>query len=94
MERALLAHPDVREAAVYAVPDDRFGEAVRAAVVLEPGAAVDAPTLVAFCRGRIAGYKCPRAIDVLEALPRTGSGKIDKKRMREPFWLGRDGRIS
>jgi acyl-CoA synthetase (AMP-forming)/AMP-acid ligase II len=94
VERALLAHPAVREAAVYAVPDDRFGEAVRAAVVLEPGAAVDAATLLAFCRGRIAGYKCPRAIDVLEALPRTGSGKIDKKRMREPFWLGRDRRIS
>jgi acyl-CoA synthetase (AMP-forming)/AMP-acid ligase II len=94
VERALLAHPAVREAAVFAIPDDRFGEAVRAAVVLQAGAGVDAAALIAFCRARIAGYKCPRAIDLLAALPRTGSGKIDKKMMREPFWAGRDRRIS
>ena len=95
VERALLAHPAVREAAVFAVPDDRFGEAVRAAVVLQPGMPEPgAAGLRDFCRGRIAGYKCPRQVDVVEALPRTGSGKIDKKRLREPFWRGRDRRIS
>jgi fatty-acyl-CoA synthase len=95
VERALLAHPAVREAAVFAVPDDRFGEAVRAAVVMQPGMpAPEAERLREFCRGRIAGYKCPRAVDVVRALPRTGSGKIDKKRLREPFWRGRDRRIS
>jgi len=95
VERALLAHPAVREAAVFAVPDERHGEAVRAAVVLQPAAAAaDAAVLRDFCRGRIAGYKCPRTIDFVEALPRTGSGKIDKKQLREPFWRGRDRRIS
>jgi fatty-acyl-CoA synthase len=94
VERALLAHPEVREAAVFAVPDPRFGEAVRAAVVLHPGGAAGAEALAAFCRGRIASYKCPRAVDLVAALPRTGSGKIDKKRLREPFWRGRDRRIS
>ena len=94
MERALLRHPEVREAAVFAVPDDRFGEAVRAAVVLGPGGAAGADDLAAFCRARIAGYKCPRAFDLLAALPRTGSGKIDKRALREPHWRGRPRRIS
>jgi acyl-CoA synthetase (AMP-forming)/AMP-acid ligase II len=84
----------VAEAAVFAVPDDRWGEAVRAAVVLrEPGGA-RAADLAAFCRGRIAGYKCPAAIDLLAELPRTGSGKIDKKALRAPFWRGRDRQIN
>ncbi|HEV8200127.1 MAG TPA: AMP-binding protein [Candidatus Polarisedimenticolia bacterium] len=95
VERALLSHPAVREAAVFAVPDARYGEAVRAAVVLQPGTpAAEAAGLRDFCRGRMAGYKGPRTIDVVEALPRTGSGKVDKKRLREPFWRGRDRRIS
>ena len=94
VERALLRHPEVREAAVFAVPDDRFGEAVRAAVVLGPGGAAGADDLAAFCRTRIAGYKCPRAFDLLAALPRTGSGKIDKRALREPHWRGRPRRIS
>jgi len=94
VERALLEHAAVREAAVFAIPDERFGESVMAAVVLQPGAAVEAAALAAFCRGRIAGYKCPRTVDIVPALPRTGSGKIDKKRLREPFWKGRDRRIS
>ena len=94
VERALLLHPEVREAAVFAVPDERFGEAVRAAVALRPGGEVAAADLAAFCRERIAAYKCPRAIDVLDALPRLGSGKIDKRGLREPHWRGRPRRIS
>jgi acyl-CoA synthetase (AMP-forming)/AMP-acid ligase II len=94
VEHALHDHPAVREAAVFAVPDERWGEAVRAAVALRDGALVDPTALIAFCRGRIAGYKCPRQIDILPALPRTGSGKIDKKTMREPFWIGRTRRIN
>jgi len=94
VEHALHEHPAVREAAVFAAPDDRWGEAVRAAVVLREGVLIDGTALVAFCRERIAGYKCPRQIDILPALPRTGSGKIDKKAIREPFWRGRDRRIN
>ena len=94
VERALLAHPAVREAAVYAVPDERFGEAVRAAVAPHPGGAASADELVDFCRARIAAYKCPRSIEFIPALPRTGSGKIDKRSLREPHWRGRPRRIS
>ena len=94
VEGALLDHPGVREAAVFAVPDDRWGEAVRAAVVSRPGEPLGAEDLIAFCRERIAAFKCPRAIDFLEELPRTGSGKIDKKALREPYWANRTRRIN
>jgi len=98
VESVLLEHPGVREVAVFGVPDPEWGEAVRAAIVPEAGdlAAADAEiaALMAFCRERIAAYKCPRAIDLHAALPRTGSGKIDKRALREPFWTGRDRRIN
>jgi acyl-CoA synthetase (AMP-forming)/AMP-acid ligase II len=94
VENVLYAHPAVREAAVFSTPDDDWGEAVRAAVVLKDAAAVTGDELIAFSRGRIAHYKCPRAVDFLPALPRTGSGKIDKKGLREPFWRGRARRIN
>jgi acyl-CoA synthetase (AMP-forming)/AMP-acid ligase II len=93
VEKVLYAHPAVREAAVFGIPDARWGEAVRAAVVLrEPGGAA-AADLTAFCRARIARYKCPAVIDLVEALPRTGSGKIDKKELRAPFWKGETRQI-
>ncbi len=92
VEHVLHEHPSVREAAVFAVPDETWGEAVRAAVVpAAPGAG--AAELIAFCRERIAHYKCPRVIDLVTALPRTGSGKVDKKALREPFWRGMERRI-
>ncbi len=94
VEHALFEHPAVREAAVYGVPDDTWGEAVRAAVVPLAQGAVGAEDLIAFCRERIARYKCPRVIDLVQALPRTGSGKIDKKALREPFWAGRTRKIN
>jgi acyl-CoA synthetase (AMP-forming)/AMP-acid ligase II len=93
VENALYAHPGVVEAAAYGVPDERWGEAVRAAVVLRDPGAASAAELAAFCRGRIAGYKCPAVIDLVAALPRTGSGKIDKKVLRAPFWAGCDRQI-
>ena len=93
VENALYEHSGVREAAVFGVPDDTWGESVRAAVV--PGEqGVSAGELVVFCRERLARYKCPREVDFLEALPRTGSGKIDKKALREPFWRGRSRQIN
>ncbi|HUD73028.1 MAG TPA: AMP-binding protein [Dongiaceae bacterium] len=94
VEQALLEHAAVREAAVYGAPDDAWGESVRAAVVLAPGARATAGELIALCRTRIAAFKCPRAIDLLDALPRTGSGKIDKRALREPHWAGRARRIN
>ncbi len=94
VENALYEHPAVREAAVFGVPDETWGEMVRAAVVLKEGQEATPESLIAACRERIAHYKCPRAIDLVESLPRTGSGKIDKKALRELFWTGRAKRIN
>ena len=94
VENVLYEHPAVREAAVFGVPDERWGELVRAAVVSDGARRVTAEELIAFCRAHVAHYKCPRAIDLVEALPRTGSGKIDKKALRAPFWRGRDRGIN
>ncbi|MCB9175722.1 MAG: AMP-binding protein [Caldilineae bacterium] len=83
VENAILGHPAVLECAVYGVPDDDLGERVVAAVVLGSGATVDAAALVAHCRARIGGFKLPRTIRFLPDLPRTGSGKISKRALRE-----------
>lgn len=83
VENVLYAHPAVLECAVFGVPDERWGERVTAAVVLRPGAQATAAELVAFCRDRIAHYKAPKEVRFLDALPRTGSGKITKKALRE-----------
>ena len=83
VENALHAHPAVHEAAVFGVPDPHWGETVRAAVVLASGQQAAEQELIAFCRERIAHYKAPRAIDFREELPRTGSGKLAKHRLRK-----------
>ena len=83
VEHVLHDHPAVREAAVYGVPDDHWGEVVRAAVVLNPEAVAGDRELTAFCRDRLAGFKVPRGFDFLDALPRTGTGKINKKGLRD-----------
>jgi len=94
VEHVLQDHPDVLESAVIAVPDERWGEAVKAVVVLREGREPSAESLIASCRERLARYKAPKSVDFAGALPRTGSGKIDKKRLREPFWRGRDRRVN
>jgi long-chain acyl-CoA synthetase len=69
---------------VYGTPHEVWGEAVTAAVVLRPGAHASAEQLVAHCRAHIAAYKCPKSVRFLDALPRTGTGKIQKRALREP----------
>ena len=88
VENALYEHAEVLEVAVFGIPDETWGETVRAAVVLRESGTVSPAGLIAFCRERIARFKCPRAVDLVEALPRTGSGKIDKKALRAPFRTG------
>ncbi len=85
VENALYEFPAVLEAAVFGVPDATWGEVVCAAVVPRPGWTLDEAELLRSCRARIAGYKVPRQIHVLSELPRTGSGKIEKRRLRERF---------
>ncbi len=90
VERVLAEHPSVMEVAVIGVPDDRWGETVKAVVALHPGAETTEEELIGFCREQLARYKCPRSVDVLEALPRNPTGKILKRDLRKPYWEGRD----
>ena len=85
VENALYAHPAVLEAAAFGLPDPTWGEAVTAAVVLKAGESCSAEALIAFCREQIAAYKAPKQVHFLDELPRTGSGKISKKTLRESF---------
>jgi acyl-CoA synthetase (AMP-forming)/AMP-acid ligase II len=83
VEGILMEHPSIREAAVIGVPDERWGEAVHAAVTLAPGASLVESDLKAFCQARLAGYKRPKAFHILSDLPRTGIGKIARRLVRE-----------
>jgi acyl-CoA synthetase (AMP-forming)/AMP-acid ligase II len=88
VESAIFGHPAVQEVAVFGIPDEKWGESVKAAVVAKPGTSVEEADVIAWARDRIAPFKCPRSIDVIEALPRNASGKILRKDLRAPYWEG------
>jgi acyl-CoA synthetase (AMP-forming)/AMP-acid ligase II len=93
VENVLYLHPAVLECAVIGIPDDHWGERVHAVVALRPDASATPQEIIDFARSRIAHFKCPRSLDLVSALPKTGSGKIQKAALREPFWAGRERRI-
>jgi fatty-acyl-CoA synthase len=86
VEKVLLAHPGVYEAVVIPVPDEKWGEVPKALVVLKPGSRTTAAELLEFCRSLLSHYKCPHSIDFLESLPKTGSGKLLKRELRQKYW--------
>ena len=88
VESAIFGHPAVQEVAVIGIPDAKWGETVKAVVVAKPGASVEEADIIAWARERIAPFKCPRSIDLIDALPRNASGKILRKDLRAPYWEG------
>lgn len=94
VEDALFSHPDVAEVAVIGIPDEKWGELVFALVVRSPGSAVSEEDLIAYVRTKLAGYKCPKRIEFRDELARTATGKLQKFKLREPYWQGREKRIN
>jgi long-chain acyl-CoA synthetase len=95
VENAVAQHPAVAQCAVIGIPDERWGEQVHAVVVTKGGAKVSPGELIEFCKTLIAGYKCPRSVDVSEnPLPLSGAGKVLKRELRKPFWEGQERRVS
>lgn len=93
VENAIAAHPAVLECAVVAAPDEKFGEAPVAIVVLKPGATATAAQLRAHCRAHLARFKVPREFHFRDSLPKGGTGKVLKTELREPFWKGYESRV-
>jgi acyl-CoA synthetase (AMP-forming)/AMP-acid ligase II len=94
VEDALFSHPAVAEVAVIGVPDEKWGETVKGLVVLAPGATADEAELRAWCKERLAGYKCPTSIEIRDELARTATGKLQKFKLRSPYWEGRDRQVN
>ena len=95
VEAVIYAHPAVREAAVFGIPDPKWGEVVMACVMLKPGSTLTADDLIAFCRQSLASYKIPRRVEFSDTeLPKSGSGKILKRLLRERFWVHQERAVS
>jgi acyl-CoA synthetase (AMP-forming)/AMP-acid ligase II len=94
VEKALFEHPDVRQATVIGVPDEKWGEAVKAFVVVDPVSRLSEEELIHFCKIRLAKYEVPRSIEFVDSLPLTAYGKIDKKALRAPFWTNKERQIN
>ncbi|MEQ1498888.1 MAG: fatty acid--CoA ligase [Novosphingobium sp.] len=94
VESAIYGHPQVLEVAVIGIPDEKWGEAVKAVCVPKPGETIDEPSVIAWARERLASFKVPKSIDVIPALPRNASGKILRRELREPYWAGRERQVN
>jgi len=93
VEESLLAHPDIAEACVFGVPDEVWGEAVKAVVVLRQGHNTTAENIIAYCRENLTGYKRPKSVEFAATLPKSPAGKILKRQLRDPYWAGHTRRV-
>ena len=94
VENAVAQHPAVAVCSVIGIPSDEWGETVHAIVILKPGKSATAEEIIAHCKTLIAGYKCPRSVEFVDALPLSGAGKVLKNKLREPFWQGRQRNVA
>ncbi len=94
VEDCLFSHPAVAEVAVIGVPHDRWGETIKALVVSAEGETVTEDELITHCKARLAGYKAPTSVEFRDAIPRTATGKIQKFKLRAPYWEGRDRQVN
>ena len=94
VEDCLFSHPAVAEVAVIGVPSEKWGETIKALVVLAAGAQADEAELIAHCKQRLAGYKAPTSVELREAIPRTATGKVQKFKLREQYWQGQERQVN
>jgi acyl-CoA synthetase (AMP-forming)/AMP-acid ligase II len=94
IEAALAQHPAVYEVCVVGVPDDHWGEVVKAVVVLRQGQQASEEDIIAFCKDRLADFKKPRSVDFVTELPKNSNGKLSRKDVRERYWQGRDRKVN
>lgn len=93
IEAVILMHSKVREVAVIGVPDERWGEALKAIVILKKGEEATEEEMINFCSGHLAGFKKPKSVEFREELPKSANGKVLKRVLREPYWKGRDAKV-
>jgi fatty-acyl-CoA synthase len=94
VEDCIYGLDGVAECAVIGVPDEKWGETIKAIVVARPGASIDAAAVITHCKQKIAGYKSPTSVDFVDAIPRTATGKVQKFKLREPYWADRDRQVN
>ena len=94
MEDCLYQHPAVAEVAVIGVPDEKWGETIKALVVVRPGETRTEADLIAHCRDRLAHFKAPTSVEFRDALDRTATGKLQKYKLRQPYWAGREKSVN
>lgn len=94
VEDCIFSHPAVAEVAVIGVPDEKWGETVKALVVVADGAEVTEAEIIAHCKQRMAGFKAPTSVEFRDSIPRTATGKIQKFKLREPYWAGRERQVN
>ena len=93
VERVLSEHPAVMEVAIVGVPDDKWGESVKAFVAVKDASSATTEEIIEYSRERLAHYKCPKTVEIIPALPRNPTGKVLKRELRAPYWEGRERQV-